>query len=130
VAGLPAALADLVAPLRAQGIDAEVVTPHTVDLPRSVEALVFRVAQEALRNVAQHSGARTARLTLTVVPGLVRLDVADDGSGLDVDEALRRNDGHVGMKVLCDLAEDAGARLQIASAPTAGTTIRLEVQAP
>jgi signal transduction histidine kinase len=130
LAGLPAALADLVAPLRAQGIEAVALTPATVELPRSVEALVFRVAQEALRNVAQHSAARTARLTLTVVPGLVTLDVADDGAGMDVDRALRRSDGHVGMKVLCDLADDAGARLQIASAPGAGTTIRLEVQTP
>jgi two-component system NarL family sensor kinase len=130
VAGLPAALADLVAPLRAQGIDADVVTPTAVELPRSVEALVFRVAQESLRNVAQHSGARTARLTLAVEPGLVRLDVADDGAGLDVDEAIGRRDGHVGMKVLCDLAEEAGALLQIASAPGAGTTVRLEVELP
>jgi two-component system NarL family sensor kinase len=130
IAGLPAALADLVAPLRAQGIDAEAITPPAVELPRSVEALVFRVAQEALRNVAQHSGARTARLALTVEPGLVRLEVADDGSGLDVDRALGRQDGHVGMKVLCDLAEEAGALLQIASAPDAGTTVRLEVDIP
>ncbi|WP_146903453.1 sensor histidine kinase [Cellulomonas aerilata] len=130
VAGLPAALADLVAPLRAQGLDADAVAPSAVELPRAVEALVFRVAQEALRNVAQHSGARSARLTLTVVPGLVRLEVADDGAGLDVDEALRRGDGHVGMKVLCDLAEEAGALLQIASTPGAGTTVRLEVEVP
>jgi two-component system NarL family sensor kinase len=130
VAGLPAALADLVAPLRAQGIDANAVTPTAVDLPRAVEALVFRVAQEALRNVAQHSGARTARLTLTVQPGVVRLDVADDGAGMDVDEALLRGDGHVGMKVLRDLAEEAGGLLQIASASGVGTTVRLEVEVP
>ena len=129
VAGLPAALQDLVAPLRAQGIDADVVVaPSAPQLPRAVEALVFRVSQEALRNVAQHSGAGTVRLALTVEGRRVCLEVVDDGAGLDVDEALGRRDGHVGMKVLRDLAEDAGALLQIASAPGAGTTIRLEVE--
>ncbi len=128
VAGLAVALQDLVAPLRAQGIDATADTPATVELPRDLEALVFRVSQEALRNVAQHSGAATATLTLTVTDTLVRLVIADDGAGLDVDAALGRRDGHVGMQVLRDLAEDAGALLQIASAPGAGTTIRLEVE--
>jgi signal transduction histidine kinase len=127
VAGLPVALQDLVAPLRAQGIEATAVVPPTVDLPHDTEALIFRVAQEALRNVARHSGAGTATLTLTVEHGLARLEVADDGVGLDVDESLGRRDGHVGMQVLRDLAEEAGALLQVASVRGAGTTLRLDV---
>ena len=130
VAGLPTALQDLVAPLRAQGITATAQTPASVDLPRSLESLIFRVAQESLRNVAQHSGARNARLSLEVGPDVVRLEVADDGSGVDVEKALGRRDGHVGMQVLRDLAEEAGALLQIRSAWGAGTTVRLEVPLP
>lgn len=130
VAGLAAALHDLVAPLRAQGIDATATTPATVELPRDVEALVFRVAQETLRNVAQHSAARTAALALEVTPAAVTLDIADDGAGVDIDEALARRDGHVGMQVLRDLTDEAGALLQIASAPGAGTRVRLEVPIP
>ncbi len=130
VAGLPTALQDLVAPLRAQGLCAVAQTPSSVDLPRSLEALIFRVAQESLRNVAQHSGAANARLSLTVGPDVVRLEVADDGAGVDVDGALGRRDGHVGMQVLRDLTEEAGALLQIRSAPDAGTTVRLEVPLP
>lgn len=128
VAGLPAALLDLAAPLRAQGIEASVVvSPPAPELPRAVEGLIFRVSQEALRNVAQHSGARSTQLTLTVDGDVVRLEITDDGAGLDVDDALGRRDGHVGMKVLSDLAEESGALLQIASAPGVGTTLRLEV---
>lgn len=130
VAGLPTALQDLVAPLRAQGIGATADTPAAVDLPRSLEALIFRVAQEALRNVAQHSGARNVRLSLSVGPDVARLEVADDGAGVDVERALGRRDGHVGMQVLRDLAEEAGALLQIRSAHRAGTTLRLEVPLP
>ncbi len=130
VAGLPTALQDLVAPLRAQGITATADTPAAVDLPRSLEALIFRVAQEALRNVAQHSGARHARLSLTVNPDVVRLEVSDDGAGVDVEKALGRRDGHVGMQVLRDLTEEAGALLEIRSAHRAGTTLRLEVPLP
>jgi two-component system, NarL family, sensor kinase len=128
VAGLPAALHDLVAPLRAQGIDATATAPVDVELSRDVEALIFRVAQEALRNVAQHAGASTATVTLEIGPGVVRLEVADDGAGLDVDSALAKGDGHVGMKVLRDLAEESGALLQVASEPGAGTRVRLEVE--
>lgn len=127
VAGLPAALQDLVAPLRAQGITTTTAIPPSVDLPRSIESLIFRVAQESLRNVAQHSGATHAGLALTVRPDGALLEVSDDGAGVDVERALGRRDGHVGMQVLRDLTEEAGAVLQIRSAPGAGTTVRLEV---
>jgi signal transduction histidine kinase len=115
--------------LRAQGIDATVETPAAVNLPLSVEALVFRVAQESLRNVAQHSGARAATLTLTVQDEVV-LQVVDDGAGFDVDTALGRRDGHVGLRVLRDVATEAGALLQVGSAPGGGTRVRLEVPLP
>jgi signal transduction histidine kinase len=127
VAGLQTALQDLIAPLRAQGIEASADTPVSVDLPLDVESLVFRVAQESLRNVAEHSGARRASLTLTAEAGRAVLEICDDGTGLDVEQAVNRRDGHVGMQVLRDLCHDAGALLEIASAPGRGTRIRLEV---
>lgn len=126
-AGLPAALHDLVAPLRTQGIEATAEITGTVDVPRAQEALIFRVAQESLRNVAQHSGASTARLTLRVEPDAIHLEVADDGAGVDIDRALGRHDGHFGIQVLRDLAAEAGAVLRIRSGPSQGTTVRLEV---
>lgn len=127
LAGLPAALHDLAAPLRAQGLTVTVDVPDVVTLPGSIEALIFRVAQEALRNVAQHSGGCNAAITLEVTATTAKLEIGDNGAGLDVEEALGRDDGHVGMKVLRDLAEEAGALLQIASALGAGTRVRLEV---
>jgi signal transduction histidine kinase len=127
VAGLGTALQDLIAPLRAQGMDATADTPTALDVPPGAEALIFRVAQEALRNVAEHSGAHTVRLSLRLEVPLLVLQIEDDGSGFDVDQALNRRDGHFGVQVLRDLAADAGAVLQMASSPGSGTRVRLEV---
>ena len=53
-----------------------------------VETVLFRVAQEALTNVARHSGVHTARLTLEFLPDQVRMQVQDDGVGFQPDRAV------------------------------------------
>jgi signal transduction histidine kinase len=108
-------------------MDATADTPTEIDVPPGAEALIFRVAQEALRNVAEHSGAHTVRLSLRLEVPVLVLQIEDDGSGFDVEQALNRRDGHFGVQVLRDLAADAGAVLQMASAPGSGTRVRLEV---
>ena len=125
--GLSAALEDLVAPLQMTGVRVDLQTPAAVVLRRDHEALVFRTAQEALRNVARHGRARTASLRLETVDGSVVLTVSDDGAGFDVPEVLRRGDGHVGLRVLQDLSLKAGCLLSVSTAPGAGTRLRLEV---
>lgn len=59
--GLVAALNDLVAPLRAAGISVALRVPETVELPDDIEALFYRVAQEAIRNARTHSDAGVLR---------------------------------------------------------------------
>lgn len=126
-AGLSAALQDLVAPLRPQGITTRTELEPVVRLRRDHEALVFRTAQEALRNVARHSAARHAALRLETAGGHVVLTVEDDGKGFDVDTALAQPDGHVGLRVLQGVIVEAGCRLLVRSAPGWGTCVRLEV---
>ena len=126
-AGLSAALDDLTAPLRAEGIDVGLDVEGGLDLRRDQEALVFRTAQEALRNVARHSGARRCTVRVQVVGATVVLLVEDDGVGFDVDEVVRRHDGHVGLRVLQGLVEQAGCGLSVSTAPGRGTRLRLEV---
>ncbi len=124
--GLLPALADLAAPLRARGIDATAILPAVADgLSPATESLVFRVAQECLRNVARHSGARTASLDLHVSDTTVTLEVADDGAGMDLDAAMVRG-GHFGLAMLRDVTEAAGALLVVRSGPDLGTHVRLE----
>lgn len=130
-AGLPAALGDLVAPLSRRGIEVELAMPPALRLPDDVEALIFRVAQEAVRNAAQH--ARPERICIRLETWRERavLTVEDDGAGFDVDATVGRPaEGHVGLVLLADLARDAGALLEIDSAPEDGTRVRLEVALP
>jgi signal transduction histidine kinase len=127
-AGLPAALADLAARAQARGIETQLDIPDDLDLPADVDALLFRVAQEALRNAAKHAGAGTVQLTLRRDRRLVTMEVRDDGAGFDPSTTTADTGiGHFGMRVLTDLAEAAGATLDLASAPGQGTALRLQV---
>ena len=124
--GLGRALEDLVAPLPRRGIAATVEVDADDALPPEVEALLFRCAQEALRNVVAHSGATRVDVRLSV-NGSAALTIADDGRGFD---STRAPEGHFGLRLLRDLAADTGAQLEIESAPSRGTTVRVEAPLP
>jgi two-component system NarL family sensor kinase len=135
-AGLSGALTDLVAPLRARGTEVVLDIPDEVDLPPAIESLLFRVAQEAVRNASKHASARNVTLTVDVdrAARTAGLEVVDDGHGFDLPTADRlaepteRDDGsHLGFALLADVARSAGARLEVASAAGAGTSVRVEV---
>jgi two-component system NarL family sensor kinase len=126
--GLSAALPDLAAPLTARGIDVSVDVEPGLRLPTEVEQLVFRTAQEALRNAGAHAGAGHVAVDVHQDDGGVTLRVRDDGRGFDAaDAAARRSEGHLGLSMLRDLSEAAGGRLRVDSAPGTGTTVELEV---
>jgi two-component system NarL family sensor kinase len=128
-AGLPAALADLLAPLRAAGIDAEADVADGLDLPPATEALLFRVAQEGVRNVLAHARATHTVVTAERENAHARLEVRDDGRGFEPDTGLGPDAGHFGLGMLADLARDAGGRLVVESRPGGGTSVRVEVPA-
>jgi len=100
-------------------------------LPSPVETTVFRVAQEAITNVARHAHARVVSISLSLEAGRVRLQVADDGAGFDVGALLaspdRRRLGIAGMEERVALL---GGRLEIASAPAQGTAVTMTVPVP
>jgi signal transduction histidine kinase len=77
-------------------------------LPAAVETTVYRLAQEALTNVAKHAAATTARVALRVGAGDVELEVADDGSGFDPD-ASTAGFGLTGMRERVELASGSMA---------------------
>jgi len=93
------------------------------ELSPDAELVVYRVAQEALTNVARHSGAHEAELTLTPEHGLLALTVTDAGTGLP--------EGHVpgtGMRGMRERATLVGASLTIdGDVVDGGTRVRLEV---
>ncbi len=124
--GLGAALEDLTAPASSAGVETSVSVSGVEDAPDHVATLVWRVAQEAIRNAVRH--ARATRLSVQVRGDerQVRLTVADDGIGFDPDAASRA--GSYGLRGLQSLVEDGGGRVRVDSAPGAGTTVRMVVE--
>ena len=131
-AGIVAALDDLAESLRVRGGRVEVEVEDDLGLDPAGERLVFRVAQEVLSNAARHAPGAGVVVRLVRThdsDGTVELEVADDGPGFDVGQQLRHPlDGHFGLRVLRDVAADAGAELAVASAPGEGTRWRMRVK--
>ncbi len=128
--GLSAALPDLAAPLTARGVEVSVEVDPDLVVSTEIEQLVFRAAQEAIRNVATHARADHVTIRVSSEDGSVTLKVIDDGAGFDADElSTRRGQGHMGLMMLGDLARSAGGELHVTSRRGAGTTIELEVPA-
>jgi signal transduction histidine kinase len=92
---------------------------------------MYRVAREALRNVQAHADASSVRLEITCGEHDTRvLCVCDDGRGFsDADRERSGQNGHVGLHLLENLAEQAGGRLAVRSSPGGGTSVELEVPA-
>jgi signal transduction histidine kinase len=127
-AGLTASLADLVSPLEARGIDVSLAIDGADSLDESQEALVYRVAQEAVRNVIAYADARTVEVGLASVGGVAHLVVRDDGRGFSPEvRETRKAEGHLGLSLLEELVRQAGGRLGVRSGEGQGTTVELEV---
>lgn len=127
-AGLPAALSDLTAKVESSGIRAQLHYPPTLALSEEAEALLYRVAQEALRNVTAHAQAQHAEVTVAASGSMVTLLVSDDGVGFTADEVLERaRGGHLGLGLVADLVREHGGRLDVSSTPGHGTAVRVEI---
>jgi two-component system sensor histidine kinase UhpB len=98
--------------------------------PAPAAALIcYRVAQEALTNVARHARATHVRLDLRDAAGWLQLTVADDGAGFDP-ARMRERARHGGSMGLLSLQERAAlgrGHLRIDSAPGRGTTLTLRL---
>ena len=109
-----------------RGLDSTLEVDTDATVPPAYRWLVFRVAQEALRNVVQHSKAPHVDVELRRAESGTVLVVQDNGIGFDP-EIDAVEPGHMGLSLLSDMATAAGATLSIRSARGAGTTVRLEV---
>lgn len=128
-AGLVGALTDLVEPMRARGLAVELELPeHEPELPAASRRIVFRIAQECLHNVRKHARAERVHVRLGESSQGTVLEIADDGVGFDVEQTLAHPpEGHLGLRVLADLASKYGARLAVRSSPGAGCRWTLQV---
>lgn len=128
--GLSAALEDLVANARESGIYVRLDVTNTDGLPDDITALIWRTAQECVRNAVRHGSP--SHLTVTVgvdqETRLAELVVSDDGAGFDSGMATDRDS--FGLRGLRDLAREANGTLNVESVVGAGTTVRMEVPTP
>jgi signal transduction histidine kinase len=122
---LGAALADLIAPAGNSGVQASVSVEGAEGAPEAVTALVWRVAQEAVRNALRHSEASTLAVTVRGDGERLALEVVDDGVGFD--PQAKPDAGSFGLRGLRSLVAEAGGTLEVRSSPGEGTTVRMEV---
>ncbi|HEX6457715.1 MAG TPA: HAMP domain-containing sensor histidine kinase [Thermoleophilaceae bacterium] len=109
----------------AQGVGLKVRRNLDRELPtlsEEAELVIYRVAQEALTNVARHSESDTAELSLTRANGRLTLRVLDDGRGFDP----QRAEGG-GLRGMRERAVLVGAQLAVMRRPRGGTEVRLTV---
>ena len=101
----------------------------TERLSADAELALYRVLQEAMRNVAQHAGARHVAVRLTQPGRFVRLSITDDGTGFDPDRlsAARGRAAGLGLLSMHERAAYVGGALDVRSTPGAGTTISARI---
>jgi two-component system sensor histidine kinase UhpB len=87
------------------------------------ELVIYRVAQESLTNVARHAPGAAVTVSLRELPGMIELEVRDDGNGL----APSPNGDGQGIRSMRERAVAVGGRFSIGPAPTGGTVVRLEL---
>ena len=99
-------------------------------LPSEVETVIFRIAQEAINNIARHARARNASITLDFREPLIILEVEDDGCGFSPDDVLARQGatGSFGLTGMRERVTLFSGTMQIHSRPGQGT--RLVVAIP
>jgi len=98
------------------------------DLPKEVALCLYRVAQEALRNMTQHSGAQSASVRLSRSRQGICLSVTDRGAGFEPDSAqVRPGLGLLGME---ERVRQAGGRLAVRSRPGKGTRVEALIPLP
>ena len=94
-------------------------------LSTELETTVYRVVQEALTNVARHSGASAAVVTVTADDQALHVEIADRGRGFDTAAALARRDS-LGLAGLNERVRLAGGRVEIVSESGHGTRLHAE----
>jgi two-component system nitrate/nitrite sensor histidine kinase NarX len=98
----------------------EVDVQGACTLPRDVHVTLYRIAQEALNNVARHARASRVGVQLRCQPHGATLSISDDGRGFD---GARVPPGHLGIGIMRERAEAIGAQLEIESQAGQGTRV-------
>jgi PAS domain S-box-containing protein len=125
-AGLTAALRSFTEEFsRTEAIDVTLTVPEGRDaIPRDIGVCVYRVVQEWLRNIAKHSGAKSAEVIVSIEGSDLGLVIKDAGRGFDVDRA---RGGGLGMVSIEERVRLCRGTVEIASQLTRGTTLTARI---
>jgi len=98
-------------------------------LPEEVELVLFRISQEALRNVWRHSQATSAEIRVEFNEDKTRLTVSDNGKGFDPPSSVGdlARDGKLGLAGMEERTRLLGGSMTLKSEPGKGTTVTTEV---
>ena len=105
-------------------VNAEYTLPDR-RLPGELETTIFRIVQEALTNVARHSGSSAAHVTVAVDERHALVEITDRGRGFDLERVLAQHES-VGLAGLVDRVNLAGGRAEIFSRVGQGTRVHAE----
>ena len=121
--GLATALEWLARQTREQeALDVEVFADDGPAIPKLPASVLYRIAQESLRNAVRHAQARRVELWLRRAPGTATLEVVDDGRGFDVKRAEERRPG-MGLFSMRERVGLVNGTLALVSAPGKGTRV-------
>jgi two-component system CheB/CheR fusion protein len=110
------------------GLDVRIDADEEVRIEDAdVRVLMFQIFRELLFNVAKHSGATVANVTLKALDEELLVGFADDGKGFDTDAASAESRTNVGLHQVEERVGVLGGRIEIASAPGEGTTVTLHL---
>jgi len=108
-------------------VDARVRLEDAGDIARPIANTLYRVLQESLTNIARHSQAKLAWVTLDRDGPVLRLEVEDDGRGID--EASLAKSRSLGVKGMRERVRYLGGTLEIGRAPRGGTRVLVRLPA-
>lgn len=103
-------------------------TGATPGVPAEIQLCMFRVAQEALRNAAKHSGADHVEVTIDYSQQVINLVVRDNGTGIHLEKTS--DQPRLGFSSMRERLLVFGGELSIESEPSEGTTVSAKVSIP
>jgi signal transduction histidine kinase len=125
-AGLTVALQSFTAEFsRLEGVEVKLTAPKGNEaIPKNIALCAYRVVQEALRNVAKHSGAKVAEVVLAIAGNDLHLSISDEGRGFDVETAPSGGLGMVSVEERVRLCQGS---VQVTSKLNRGTTLTARI---
>ena len=108
------------------GVETRLLVDGECELPPQMEEALYRIALEALNNALKHAAATAITVRIDTGTDQVQLEVTDNGRGFDPHQVAGK--GGIGLATMRERAERLGGRLEIETAPGAGTRIRVTLE--